>query len=62
MSKKRRAKRDKKQLAYLSGQGFSVCQVLKSSSRGYEPPHQASVSQPASEVRFSASIDGGMAF
>jgi hypothetical protein len=62
MSKKRRARRDRKQLSYLSEQGLSVCQVLKSSSRGYEPPHQASVSQLASEVRFSASIDGGMAF
>lgn len=62
MSKKRRARRDRKQMSFLSKQGLSATEVLKSSSRGYEPPHQASVSQLASEVRFSASLDGGMAF
>jgi hypothetical protein len=62
MSKKRRARRDRKQMSFLSKQGMSATEVLKSSTRGYEPPHQASVSQLASEVRFSASLDGGMAF
>ena len=57
MSKRRRAGRERRELApYMGGSG----RVLESSGRGYEAPHRASAVGMAAEIRYAADVDGGM--
>ena len=57
MSKRRRAARERRELApYTGGSG----RAPESSGRGYEAPHRASAVGMAAEIRYAADVDGGM--
>ncbi len=57
---RRRARRERRELERLGSTGLSASAVVECASRGYEPPHRASVAGLSAEVRFADGVDRGM--